>query len=213
MKKQPNISVLKNEKLLNYVKQKVLSDLVGNPLSGSSQDFSNDNIFHSDLVKFNTKSKIISVPKGKSKLKQNVLIPKKNFDAINQHRKDMMKWANREFGIYPNLLAEHSTYYVLTISTYKLLFNNETPTSKDFDIYCNGLQCDKDTYNVEVSDKIVITLQKSEAVDGIVGQDFNENSFEIVSKWDWKLVDLGDVDSDGEEDWLDTEDYKDIILE
>lgn len=211
MKKQPNISVLKNEKLLNYVKQKVLYDIVGNPTSGSAQDFSNDNTFHNNLVKFNTKSKLITIPKGKTKIKPNVVSQKNNFNALNQHRTDMMKYVNREIGIKPDFLAEYSTYYVLTITSFKVLFNNESPTAKDFDIYCNGLLCDKETYNVNVTDKIVIKLNKSEAVDGIVGEDFDENTFEIVSKFNPIVLGLGDIDNDGEEDWLATENNEDIL--
>jgi hypothetical protein len=70
---------------------------------------------------------------------------------------------------------------------------------------------DVETYSVNVGQNIVITIQKSEAVDGIVGQDFAETSFEIVSKFDPILLGVGDVDGDGEEDWLITENGKDII--
>jgi hypothetical protein len=90
-----------------------------------------------------------------------------------------MNYANRELGIQPDLLIEHSTYYVLTITTYNVLFNNETPTAKDFDIYCGGLLVDKTTYDVIVGENIVITIQKSEAVD----DSYDETNFEIVSKF------------------------------
>jgi hypothetical protein len=118
-------------------------------------------------------------PKGKTKSKPNLNIQKRNLDNINQHRIDMMNYANREFGIQPDLLIEHSTYYVLTITTYNVLFNNETPTAKDFDIYCGGLLVDKTTYDVIVGENIVITIQKSEAVD----DSYDETNFEIVSKF------------------------------
>jgi hypothetical protein len=118
-------------------------------------------------------------PKGKTKSKPNLNIQKRNLDNINQHRIDMMNYANRELGIQPDLLIEHSTYYVLTITTYNVLFNNETPTAKDFDIYCGGLLVDKTTYDVIVGENIVITIQKSEAVD----DSYDETNFEIVSKF------------------------------
>ena len=76
-------------------------------------------------------------------------------------------------------MIEYSTYYVLTIISYKLITNNEQPTAKDFDIYCNGLLVDKNTYDVNVNENIVITIQKSEAVD----DSYDETNFEIVSKF------------------------------
>jgi hypothetical protein len=155
-------------------------------------------------------------PKGKTKSKPNIKVQTRNLDAINKHRIDMMQYANRELSVFADGIATHYigdpsdgiiNYYVLTITTYKLLFNNETPTAKDFDIYCNGLMVDKTTYNVIVGENIVITIQKSEAVD----DNFDETNFEIVSKFDPILLGAGDVDGDGEEDWLITENGKDII--
>jgi len=209
VKQKPNISVLKNEKLLNYVKQQILSDVVGNLTSGSNQDYTNDNMFHTNLTKYIKKSTLITTPKGKQKIKPNVNVIKNNFNDIKTHRIDMMKWANREFGINPDLLIETSTYYKLTITSYKILFSNETPTSKDFDIYCNGLMVDKNEYDIVVNDNIIITIQKHEAVD----DNFDTNNFEIVSKFDGVLIGLGDINNDGEDDWLNTDDNKDILVE
>jgi len=141
-------------------------------------------------------------PKGKTKSKPNIKVQTRNLDAINKHRIDMMNYANREIGIHPDLLIEYSTYYVLTITTYKVLFNNEAPTAKDFDIYCDGLLVDKTTYDVIVGENIVITIQKSEAVD----DSYDETNFEIVSKFDWiKLDTENDFD-------LTTENGEDIII-
>jgi hypothetical protein len=142
------------------------------------------------------------VPKGKTKSKPNIKVQTKNLDAINKHRIDMLNYANREFGIAADLLIEYSTYYVLTITSYKILFNNETPTAKDFDIYCDGLLVDKNTYDVKVGQNIVITIQKSEAVDA----SYDETNFEIVSKFDW-------INIVNEEDFnLTTENGEDIII-
>jgi hypothetical protein len=141
-------------------------------------------------------------PTGKQKSKPNLNIQKRNLDKVNQHRIDMMQWVNREVPVIADLLIEYSTYYILTITSYKLLFNNETPTAKDFDIYCNGLMVDKTTYNVIVGENIIITIQKSEAVD----DNFTETNFEIVSKWDWiNIVNEEDFD-------LTTENGEDIII-
>jgi hypothetical protein len=141
-------------------------------------------------------------PKGKTKSKPNVKLIKRDIGKTNQFRIDMLNYANREFGINPDLLIEYSTYYVLTIISYKLITNNEQPTAKDFDIYCNGLLVDKNIYDVIVGENIVITIQKNEAVDDT----FDTNNFEIVSKFDW-------INITNEEDFnLITENGEDIIL-
>ena len=202
MKQRPNISVHKNSKLINYVREKVLSDISGTYQSGSAQDFNNDLQLHNDLVRNNPLPSTQFIPKGKTKSKPNVKLIKRDISKINQFRIDMMNYVNREFGINPDLLIEYSTYYVLTITSYKVLFNNETPTAKDFDIYCDGLLIDKTTYDVNVGENIVITIQKSEAVD----DSFSETNFEIVSKFDWISV-------TNEEDFdLTTENGEDIII-
>ena len=180
MKQRPNISIQqKSNTKLEYLKH-----------------------LATENIQPNVSKSIINVPKGKTKSKPNIKIENRNLDAINKHRIDMMNWANRESGINPDLLIEYSTYYVLTITSYKLLFNNETPTAKDFDIYCDGLLVDKNTYTANVTNYVVITLQKSEAVDS----NFDVNNFEIVSKWEWKALVTEN------EDWIDTEKYEDIIF-
>jgi hypothetical protein len=150
----------------------------------------------------NISAPVFVAPKGKTKSKPNLSIQKRNLDNINQHRINIINYVNREIGIQPDLLIEYSTYYVLTIISYKLLFNNETPTAKDFDIYCNGLMVDKTTYDVNVGENVIITIQKSEAVD----DNFDETNFEIVSKFDW-------INVTNEEDFdLTTENGEDIII-
>jgi hypothetical protein len=202
MKQRPNISVHKNSKLINYVREKVLSDISGTYQSGSAQDFNNDLQLHNDLVRNNPLPSTQFIPKGKTKSKPNIKLIKRDVAKTNQFRIDMLNYANREFGINPDLLIEHSTYYVLTIISYKLITNNEQPTVKDFDIYCNGLKVDSVTTSVNVGENIVITIQKSEAVDDT----FDTNNFEIVSKFDW-------INVTNEEDFdLITENGEDIII-
>jgi hypothetical protein len=121
----------------------------------------------------------ISVPKGKTKSKPKVNIIKKNINKINQFRIDMINYAINEKGINPDLLMEYDEKYVLTITSYELITKNETPTAKDFDIYCNGLKIDLSTYDVKVGSEIIITIQKSEAVD----DNFDETNFEIISRF------------------------------
>ena len=180
MKQRPNISVQqKSNTKLEYLKY-----------------------LATENIQPNVSVPVFVAPKGKTKSKPNIKVQSRNLDAINKHRIDMMNYANREFGITADLLIEYSTYYVLTITSYKVLFNNETPTAKDFDIYCDGLLVDKTTYDVKVGENIVITIQKSEAVD----DSYDETNFEIVSKFDW-------INVTNEEDFdLTTENGEDIII-
>jgi hypothetical protein len=213
MKQRPNISVLKNQKLINYVREKVLSDISGStPISGTLEQRSierqTDLTFHTNLVRFNTKPETPKIT-SKTKSKPIVNVQKRDIGKVNDFRIQMMNFANNELGIHPNLLKDDipNNQYILTITSYKILSGIETPTAKDFDIYCNGLKVDVDTYSVNLGENIIITIQKSEAVD----DNFDENNFEIVSKFDAIVLGLGDVDGDGEEDWLTTENDKDII--
>jgi len=211
MKQRPNISVLKNQKLINYVREKVLSDISGStPISGTLEQRSierqTDLTFHTNLVRFNTKPETPKIT-SKTKSKPTINFQKRDIGKVNDFRIQMMNFANNELGIHPDLLIEQIDKYVLTITSYKILSGIETPTAKDFDIYCNGLRLDVETYSVNVGQNIVITIQKSEAVD----DNFDENNFEIVSKFDAIVLGLGDEDGDGEEDWLITENDKDII--
>ena len=212
MKQRPNISVHKNSKLINYVREKVLSDINGTYQSGSAQDLNNDLQLHNDLVRNNPLPSTQFIPKGKTKSKPSTpVIQKRDINKTNQFRVEMIKFGSSDTAIYPDLLIENSDNYILTITSHKLLYGIETPTSKDLDIYCNGLRLDASTYSVLVRENIVITIQKTEAVDGIVGEDFDVTSFEIISKFDPLLLGVGDVDGDGEEDSLITENNEDIL--
>ena len=209
MKQRPNISVQKNTKLINYVREKVLSDINGIYQSGSSQDFNNELQLHNDLVRNNPLPSTQFIPKGKTKSKPIVNVQKRDIGKVNDFRIQMMNFANNELGIHPDLLMADipNNQYILTITSYKVLNGVETLTAKDFDIYCNGLKVDVDTYSVNLGEHIVITIQKNETVD----DNFDENNFEIVSKFDVILLSVGDVNDDGEEDWLITENGEDII--
>ena len=209
MKQRPNISVQKNTKLINYVREKVLSDINGIYQSGSSQDFNNELQLHNDLVRNNPLPSTQFIPKGKTKSKPIVNVQKRDIGKVNDFRIQMMNFANNELGIHPDLLMADipNNQYILTITSYKVLNGVETLSAKDFDIYCNGLKVDVDTYSVNLGEHIVITIQKNETVD----DNFDENNFEIVSKFDVILLSVGDVNDDGEEDWLITENGEDII--
>ena len=204
MKQRPNISVQKNTKLINYVREKVLSDINGIYQSGSSQDFNNELQLHNDLVRNNPLPSTQFIPKGKTKSKPIVNVQKRDIGKVNDFRIQMMHFANNELGIHPDLLMDDipNNQYILTITSYKVLNGVETLSAKDFDIYCNGLKVDVDTYSVNLGENIVITIQKSEAVD----DSYDETNFEIVSKFDW-------INVTNEEDFdLTTENGEDIII-
>ena len=186
-----------------------MSDINGIYQSGSSQDFNNELQLHNDLVRNNPLPSTQFIPKGKTKSKPIVNVQKRDIGKVNDFRIQMMNFANNELGIHPDLLMDDipNNQYILTITSYKVLNGVETLSAKDFDIYCNGLKVDVDTYSVNLGEHIVITIQKNEAVD----DNFDENNFEIVSKFDVILLSVGDVNDDGEEDWLITENGEDII--
>lgn len=139
---------------------------------------------------------------SKTKSKPNINIQPKNLDVINKHRINMINYAVNEKGINPDLLIEYNDKYVLSITSYELITNNETPTAKDFDIYCNGLKVDISTYDVKINSEIVITIQKSEAVD----DHFDTNNFEIVSRFTLAYM----INDNG--DYLITDGLDDIII-
>ncbi len=180
MKKRPNISIQKKSNTqLDYLRYLATENIQPTIVAPS-----------------------ISSPKGKTKSKPNINIIKKDINKINQFRVDMINYAINEKGINPDLLIEYNDRYVLTITSYELITNNETPTTKDFDIYCNGLKLDGSTYDVKIGSEIVITIQKTEAVD----DHFDENNFEIISRFTlaYMINDAGD--------YLVTDGLDDIII-
>ena len=95
----------------------------------------------------------------------------------------------------------------LTITQYQLLYGTESVSGKDFDIYLRGLKVDTnfiDGYIDESTKYIVIYVTKNIAVE----DGYTETDFEIVSKFDGIYIGL-----DGGEDWLDTEDNNDILVD
>lgn len=149
---------------------------VQNPISNISFNYSE---FVSQSNDTNISNTQFIPSKTKTKSKPNIHITNRNLDAINKHRISMINYVVNEKGICPDLLIEYPTYYILTITSYKLLFNNETPTSKDFDIYFDGLILDKTAYKIKVDTNIIITIQKNE----LLVNHLEETNFEIISKF------------------------------
>jgi hypothetical protein len=181
MKERPNISIQqKSNKKLEYLKYLATENIQPNIIAPT-----------------------YVVPKGKTKYKPKVNVQKGiDINKVNQFRIDMINYAINEKGINPDLLVEYNDKYILTITSYELITNNETPTTKDFDIYCNGLKVDLSTYSVNVGREIVIIIQKSEAVD----DNFDENNFEIVSRFTLAYM----INDSG--DYLITDGLDDIII-
>jgi len=217
-KSKPSIGIKKeidinkiNELRIDAINASIIQDETY-PIQYVENEIADVPFDYNKYIAGNSQQNISNTPfissKSKTKSKPNIKIQTRNLDAINKHRIDMTQWAIREVSVFADLLIEYPTYYVLTITSYKLLFSNETPTAKDFDIYCDGLLVNKTTYDVKVGDNIVMTIQKTDAVD----DNFDTTNFEIISKFDWINLSLGDVNGDNEEDWLTTENGEDIIL-
>ena len=180
MKQRPNISIQKKSNgNLDYLKYLATENIQPNVIAPT-----------------------IVTPSSKTKSKPKINVQQRNLDNINKHRISMMNYAINEKAINPDLLIEYSDKYVLTITSYELLTNNETPTAKDFDIYCDGLRIDNTTYDVKVGSEIVITIQKSEAVDDT----FDTNNFEILSRFTLAYM----INDSG--DYLVTDGLDDIII-
>lgn len=180
MKQRPNISVQKKSNTnLDYLRY-----------------------LATENIQPNVSAPTVATSTGKTKSKPKINIQTRNLDNINKHRVSMMNYAINEKGINPDLLIEYNDRYVLTITSYELITNNETPSAKDFDIYCGGLRLDNTTYDVKVGNEIVITIQKSEAVDDT----FDTNNFEIVSRFTLAYM----INDSG--DYLITDGLDDIII-
>ena len=99
-----------------------------------------------------------------SKTKSNPIpnIQPNYLDKVLDYKLDIFDFIASDKKLYPDLLVEHSTYYVATISTLTPMQGYDSLTSKDFDIYINGLRLDVPDYVVSFNNigNIVFTIQK-----------------------------------------------------
>lgn len=176
MKYRPNI-LAKNLKANQYsdmvdkLRNMVLNDLSGSVLSEKPKP-----------IPSKTKSK--PLPK----------VQPSNLDNMLDYKLDMFDYIASDIKLNPNLLIEYPTYYVATIWTKAAIQGYDSLTSKDFDIYTNGIRLDVIDYKVSFNDRanIVFTIQKT-----AIGNDLNEENFLICGAF-------RDI-------FLATETYKDII--
>jgi len=99
-----------------------------------------------------------------SKTKSNPIpnIQPNYLDKMLDYKLDMFDYIASDVKLNPNLLIEHSTYYVATITSYAPMQGYDSLTSKDFDIYINGIRLDVPDYVVSFNNigNIVFTIQK-----------------------------------------------------
>lgn len=99
-----------------------------------------------------------------SKTKSNPIpnIQPNYLDKMLDYKLDIFDFIASDKKLYPDLLVEYSTYYVATISTLIPMQGYDSLTSKDFDIYINGIRLDVPDYVVSFNNigNIVFTIQK-----------------------------------------------------
>lgn len=158
MKNRPNISVISNRKNLFLDKMETLSNLVLNDMTGSI-----------------LAEKTLPTP-SKTKSAPIKTIQPNYLDKVLDYKLDMFDYIASDVKLNPNLLIEYSTYYVATITSYAPMQGYDSLTSKDFDIYINGIRLDIPDYSVWFNERgnIVFTMQKT-----TIPNDLNEENFLI----------------------------------
>ena len=158
MKYRPNISAISNRKNLFLDKMETLSNLVLNDTTGSV-----------------LAEKPLPTP-SKAKSKPLPTIQPNYLDKVLDYKLDMFDYIASDMKLNPNLLIEYPTYYVVTITSYAPMQGYDSLTSKDFDIYINGIRLDVPDYRVWFNElgNIVFTIQKT-----AIPNDLNEENFLI----------------------------------
>ena len=192
MKYRPNISAISNRKNLFLDKMETLSNLVLNDMTGSilaektlptpsktksivaspilnlikNTELDKKDVFVNLVLNNETGSTLADRPEPiPSKTKSNPIpnIQPNYLDRILDYKFDIFDFIASDTKLYPDLLVEYSTYYVVTISTNQPMQGYDSLTSKDFDIYVNGIRLDVPDYRVWFNEigNIVFTIQKT----------------------------------------------------
>jgi hypothetical protein len=113
---------------------------------------------------------------SKAKSKPLPTIQPNYLDKVLDYKLDMFDYIASDMKLNPNLLIEYPTYYVVTITSYAPMQGYDSLTSKDFDIYINGVRLDVPDYRVWFNElgNIVFTIQKT-----AIPNDLNEENFLI----------------------------------
>lgn len=113
---------------------------------------------------------------SKTKSKPLPTIQPNYLDKVLDYKLDMFDYIASDMKLNPNLLIEYPTYYVVTITSYAPMQGYDSLTSKDFDIYINGIRLDVPDYSVWFNERgnIVFTIQKT-----AIPNDLNEENFLI----------------------------------
>jgi hypothetical protein len=156
MKYRPNISAISNRKNLFLDKMETLSNLVLNDMTGSV-----------------LAEKTLPTP-SKTKSSPIKTIQPNYLDKVLDYKLDMFDYIASDVKLNPNLLIEYPTYYVATITSYAPMQGYDSLTSKDFDIYINGIRLDVPDYVVSFNNKgnIVFTIQKLAIPDNLNEENF-----------------------------------------
>lgn len=155
MKHRPNISLNNYKKNTYDSMMEKLSNMVLNGESGSI-------VSERPVVKAKTKSAPIK------KVQPNYL------PEMLDYKMEMFDYIASDVKLHPNLLIEYPTYYVATIWTKAPIQGYDSLTSKDFDIYTNGIRLDVIDYKVSFNERgnIVFTMQKDAIGDNLDEQNF-----------------------------------------
>ena len=113
---------------------------------------------------------------SKTKSKPLPTIQPNYLDKMLDYKLDMFDYIASDIKLNPNLLIEYPTYYVATVWTKAPMQGYDSLTSKDFDIYINGVRLDVPDYRVWFNElgNIVFTIQKI-----AIGNDLNEENILI----------------------------------
>ena len=113
---------------------------------------------------------------SKTKSKPLPTIQPNYLDKVLDYKLDMFDYIASDIKLNPNLLIEYPTYYLVTITSYAPMQGYDSLTSKDFDIYINGIRLDVPDYIVQFNDKgnIVFRIEKTS-----IQNDLNEENILI----------------------------------
>jgi len=142
-----------------------------------NEELDKTNVFVNMVLNDETGSVLADKPlPTPSKTKSNPIpnVQPNYLDKILDYKLDMFDFIASDTKLNPDLLIEYNTYYVATITTKAPMQGYDSLTSKDFDIYVNGIRLDVPDYIVSFNNKgnIVFTVQKLAIPDNLNEENF-----------------------------------------
>lgn len=97
-----------------------------------------------------------------------------SLDNMLDYKLDMFEYITNDTKLHPNKVVEYSTYYVVSIWTKVAIQGYDSLTSKDFDIYINGIRLDVVDYFTWFNERgnLTFTIQKTAITDGLNKENF-----------------------------------------